>query len=70
MRFQKKVIYTYDVDNEAEAEDIIKGYKEDQAAEGYTVTKSKIDYKTKKDRKTGEILEENWVTEVTLTYDT
>ena len=33
------------------------------------VTNSKVDYKVKKDRKTGEIVDENWVTKVTVAYN-
>ena len=29
----------------------------------------KVDYKTKKDRKTGEIVDEKWIVEITVGYD-
>lgn len=60
------VYYTY---SEADATDTVEEYKSNQTKEGYTVLKTKIDYKTKKDRKTGEIIEEKWVVEITIGYD-
>lgn len=64
-----KTTYVYNIDNEEESTRTIQDYKDRQLTEGYTVLKSKVDYKTKKDRKTGEIVEEKWVTEVTLAYE-
>lgn len=64
-----KTTYVYNIDNEEESTKTIQDYKDKQLTEGYTVLKSKVDYKTKKDRKTGEITEEKWVTEVTLSYE-
>ena len=69
MKVLRKMMYQYDIDNEAESTDTVQAFKDKQLEEGYTVLKSKIDYKTKKDRKTGEIIEENWLTEVTLGYN-
>jgi len=63
-----KQTYTYHIDNEKEATDTVEEFKQKQYDEGYTVTKTKIDYKNKKDRKTGEIIDENWVTEITVNY--
>ncbi len=63
-----KHTYTYHIDNEKEATAKVEEFKQKQYDEGYTVTKTKIDYKNKKDRKTGEIIEENWVTEITVNY--
>ena len=60
---------TYRVDTEEEATDIVEGYKTRAINEGYTVSKTKVDYKTKKDRKTGEITEEWWMVEVTVAYE-
>lgn len=60
---------TYRVDTEEEATDIVEGYKNRAINEGYTVSKTKVDYKTKKDRKTGEIIEEWWMVEVTVAYE-
>jgi hypothetical protein len=59
----------YRVDSEHEATDIVEDYKARANREGYTVTKTKVDYKSKKDRKTGELTEEWWVVEVTVAYD-
>lgn len=64
-----KTTKTYYIDNEQEAADTVEEYKENQIKEGYTVTKTKIDYKVKKNRKTGEIVDENWVTEITIAYE-
>lgn len=64
-----KQTYVYDIDNEDEATRTVEDYKSKQLSEGYTVLRSKIDYKAKKDKKTGEIAEEKWVTEVTLKYE-
>lgn len=36
--------------------------------EGYTVVNDKTVYKMKKDRKTGEVLEEKWVATITVSY--
>ena len=69
MKTLKKATYTYDIDNEAESVDTIQEFKDKQVSGGYTVLKHKTDYKVKKDRKTGEIIDENWLTEVTLGYN-
>lgn len=60
------VYYTY---TEADATATVEEYKSNSVTEGYTVLKTKIDYKTKKDRKTGEIIEEKWVVEITVGYE-
>ena len=60
---------TYWASTETAANEIIEDYKSKQSFDGYTVTKTKIDYKVKKDRKTGEIVEEKWVVDVTITYE-
>ena len=64
-----KSTYVYNIDNEAEATSTIEDYKKQQYENHYKVLKTKIDYKCKKDRKTGEIMDENWLTEVTLGYE-
>ena len=69
MKKLKKVTYEYDIDSEKEADLTIEEYKNKQYDEGYTVLKTKVDYKAKKDRKTGEITEEKWITSVTLGYE-
>lgn len=68
MKELTKVTYTYNIDNELESENTINEYKANALKEGYTVQKSKVDYKVKKDRKTGDIIDENWLTEITLAY--
>ena len=47
----------------------VENYKANQAAEGYTLLKYKNDYKSKKDRKTGEIVDEWWIVEITKGYE-
>lgn len=69
MRDLVKQMYTYHVYSEKDATQTVEEFKERQDAEGYTVTKTKIDYKVKKDRKTGEIVEEKWIVEITITYN-
>ena len=64
-----KTTYVYNIDNEDESARTIQDFKDKQLTEGYTVLKSKVDYKTKKDRKSGDIIEEKWVTEVTIAYE-
>lgn len=59
----------HEADTETEANSIIDNFKDRADREGYTVTKTKVDYKTKKDRKTGEITEEWYNVEVTYVYD-
>lgn len=63
---QTDVYYTY---SEKEATDTVEEYKANQHVKGYTVLKTKIDYKIKKDRKTGEIIDEKWIVEITISYD-
>lgn len=60
------VYWTY---AESDATALVEEYKANSAREGYTVLKTKIDYKVKKDRKTGEVVEEKWVVEITVSYD-
>ena len=50
-------------------QDTIQKFKDEQLEKGYTVLKHKTDYKVKKDRKTGEIVDENWLTEITIGYE-
>jgi len=59
----------YRVDTENEATEIVEDYKARAMNEGYTVVKTKVDYKSKKDRKTGEIADEWWMVEVTVSYE-
>ena len=69
MRTLRKVTYEYDISSEEESTATIEEYKANALEKGYMVTNSKVDYKVKKDRKTGDIVDENWVTKVTITYD-
>ena len=64
-----KTTYVYNADSEQASADLIEKYKDEQIEKGYVVTNSKVDYKSKKDRKTGEIIEEKWVTSVTISYE-
>lgn len=64
-----KTTYSYNADSEQESTDLIEKYKNEQLENGYMVTKSKVDYKAKKDRKSGEIISENWLTEITIAYE-
>lgn len=64
-----KQTFVYNIDNEPESADTIQKFKDEQLEKGYTVLKHKTDYKVKKDRKTGEIIDENWLTEVTIGYE-
>lgn len=69
MRDLVKQMYTYNVYSEKDATQTVEEFKDRQDEEGYTVTKTKVDYKVKKDRKTGEIVEEKWIVEITITYN-
>ena len=69
MRDLVKKTMTYYTYSESEATATVEEYKANQTNEGYTVLKTKIDYKPKKDRKTGEIIDEKWVVEITMSYD-
>ena len=64
-----KTTYVYNADSEQASADLIEKYKDEQIEKGYVVTNSKVDYKSKKDRKTGEIIEEKWVTSITISYE-
>lgn len=59
----------YVIDNEQEATDTIEEYKANQAVDGYTLTKYNTAYKSKKDRKTHEIIDEYWLTSITKEYE-
>ena len=69
---RKRLIKTtniYHIDNEQEATETVENFKSRQLSEGFMVLKTKIDYKPKKDRKTGEIIDEKWITEITIGYE-
>lgn len=64
-----KETLTFHIDSEEEAMQTVENYKANQMAEGYTLLKYKNDYKSKKDRKTGEIVDEWWIVEITKGYE-
>lgn len=59
----------FKVDSEQLAMDTIEEYKNNQITDGYTLTKYNTTYKSKKDRKTHEIVEEYWLVSVTKEYE-
>ena len=68
----KKLVKTtnvYHIDSEKEATETVEECKREQYEKGYTVQKTKVDYKVKKDRKSGEITDEKWVVEITVSYE-
>lgn len=69
MKQMTKEQLTFRVDNEEEATSLIENFKTNQASEGYTLLNYKNDYKAKKDRKTGEIIEEYWTVVITKGYE-
>lgn len=64
-----KETLTFRIDNEEEAMSTVENYKANQGVDGYTLLKYKNDYKSKKDRKTGEIVDEWWIVEITKGYE-
>lgn len=69
MKQLKTETLIFKVDSEQLAMDTIEQYKNNQAAEAYTLTKYNTTYKSKKDRKTGEIVDEYWLVSVTKEYE-
>ena len=69
MKQMTKETLTFRIDNEEEAMALVESYKANQSVDGYTLLKYKNDYKSKKDRKTGEIVDEWWMVEVTKGYE-
>ena len=59
----------FKVNSEQLAMDTIEEYKNNQATDDYTLTKYNTTYKSKKDRKTGEIIDEYWLVSVTKEYE-
>lgn len=59
----------FKVNSEQLAMDTIEEYKNNQATDCYTLTKYNTTYKSKKDRKTGEIIDEYWLVSVTKEYE-
>ena len=60
---------TYVANTEQQALDTIEYFKAQQTAENYTLTKYHTVYKSKKDRKTHEIIEEYWLVTITKEYE-
>lgn len=69
MKQLKTETLTFKVDSEQEALNIIEECKEKQRTEGYTLTKYNTVYKSKKDRKTQEIIDEYWLASTTKEYE-
>lgn len=69
MKQLKTETLVFKVDSEQLAMDTIEQYKDKQAEEVYTLTKYNTTYKSKKDRKTGEIIDEYWLVSVTKEYE-
>lgn len=68
-KMMTKKTEVYRVDTEQEATEIVEDFQARAINEGFTVVKTKVDYKTKKDRKTGEITDEWWMVEITISYE-
>lgn len=69
MKQLKTETLTFKVDSEQLAMDTIESYKSNQSVENYILTKYNTTYKCKKDRKTGEIVDEYWLVVVTKEYE-
>lgn len=69
MKQLKTETLIFKVDSEQLAMDTIEQYKDNQTTEEYTLTKYNTTYKSKKDRKTGEIVDEYWLVSVTKEYE-
>lgn len=61
--------FSFTVDSEDRAANIVEKFKNNQLVGNYILAKSNIVYKSKKDRKTGEIVEEYWIVTVTMKYE-
>jgi len=59
----------FKVDSEQLAMETIEEYKNNQSVDGYILTKYNTTYKSKKDRKTHEIIDEFWLVSVTKEYE-
>ena len=69
MKQLKTETLIFKVDSEQLAIDTVEQYKDKQLEENYTLTKYNTTYKSKKDRKTGEIINEFWLVSVTKEYE-
>lgn len=64
-----KVVHSVMVDSENEAKNWISEQNDLQGLNGYTVTKSTITRKEKKDKKTGDLIDEWYIAEVVKKFD-
>lgn len=69
MKQLKTETLIFKVDSEQLAMETIEAYKDKQTNENYILTKYNTTYKSKKDRKTGEIIDEYWLVSVTKEYE-
>lgn len=69
MKQLKTETLVFKVNSEQLAMDTIEKYKDEQGTGGYTLTKYNTTYKSKKERKTGEIIDEYWLVSVTKEYE-
>lgn len=69
MRTLTKKTDVYETYSEEEAGEIVEEYKAKQVSENYTVLNSKVDYKRKVDKKTGDITDEKWIVSITVGYE-
>ena len=69
MKQLKTETLIFKVDSEQLAMDTIEQYKDEQVSGNYTLTKYNTTYKSKKNRKTGEIEDEYWLVSVTKEYE-
>lgn len=69
MRILTKKTDVYETYSEEEAGEIVEEYKAKQIGENYTVLNSKVDYKRKVDKKTGDITDEKWIVSITVGYE-
>lgn len=60
--------WTDETKNEAEAYNALLKYVNEQNEKGYTIMKSVVDYKVKKDKKSGDVIDETWVITVKTSY--
>lgn len=69
MKQLKTETFVFKVDSEQLAMDTIEEYKSNQLTGGYVLTKSSTTYKCKKDRKTGDIVDEYWLVSITMEHE-
>lgn len=69
MKQLKTETLVFKVDSEELAMSIIQEHKDNQDVNGYTLTKYNTVYKNKKDKKTGEIIDEFWLVTVSKEFE-